>query len=122
MTSLLTSISGQFGKTVFLGTLFPVLIVAILNGVLTIPLLSFGPALQTQLKDVAIGEDKWGAIFLVFVVLVLTGFLYNLNIHIIRLYEGYAWKESWLGWLWMHRKKKVYRHAGPLRLSLRYLR
>jgi hypothetical protein len=122
MTSLLTSISGQFGKTVFLGTLFPVLIVAILNGVLTIPLFSFGPAFQTQLKDVAIGEDKWGAVFLVFVVLVLTGFLYNLNIPIIRLYEGYPWKESWLGWLWMRRKKKVHQHAGALRLSLRYLR
>ena len=122
MTSLLSSISGQFGKAIFLGTLFPVLIVAILNDVLTVPLLSFGAAWQTSLKDIAVGEDKWGAVFLVFIVLVVTGFLYNLNIPILRLYEGYPWKDSWLGGLWLDKKKQVYRHAHPLRLSLRYLR
>jgi hypothetical protein len=122
MTSLLTSISGQFGKAIFLGTLFPVLVVAILNDLITIPLLSFGPALQAQLSRIAIGEDKWGTIFLVFVVVVLTGFLYNLNIPIIRLYEGYPWKNSCLGWLWTYRKKRRFKHVRPLRLSLRYLR
>jgi hypothetical protein len=122
MTSLLTSISGQFGKVVFLGTLFPVLVVAILNDLLTIPLLSFGPGLQARLSRIAGGEDKWGAILLVFIVVVVTGFLYNLNIPIIRLYEGYTWKESWIGWFWTCRKKKQYRHARPLRLAMRYLR
>jgi hypothetical protein len=122
MTSLLSSISGQFGKSVFLGALFPVLIVAILNGLVTLPLLPSAAALQIHLKDIATGGETWGALLMVFCVLVATGFLYNLNIPIIRLYEGYPWKESWLGQLWMFRKKKVFVHAGPLRLSLRYLR
>jgi len=122
MTSLLTSISGQFGKAVFLGTLFPVLVAAILNDLITIPLLSFGPALQKQLSRIAVGEDKWGAVLLAFIVVVATGFLYNVNIPILRLYEGYPWKESWLGWLWTYRKKKRFRQARPLRLALRYLR
>ena len=87
MTSLLTSISGQFGKAVLLGTFFPVLLVAILNDLITIPLLSFGPVLQAQLSRIAIGEDKWGAVLLAFIVVVATGFLYDVNIPIIRLYE-----------------------------------
>lgn len=122
MTSLLTSISGQFGKAVVLGILFPVLIVSILNDLITVPLLSFGPVLQAQLSRIATGEDKWAAVFLVFVVVVVSGFLYNLNIPIIRLYEGYSWKGSWLGRLWSWRKKKLFQRVGPLRLSLRYLR
>ena len=122
MTSLLTSISGQFGKAVLLGTFFPVLLVAILNDLITIPLLSFGPALQAQLSRIAIGEDKWGAVLLAFIVVVATGFLYDVNIPIIRLYEGYPWKESWLGWLWTYRKRARFRQAGPLRIAIRYLR
>ncbi|HYM75665.1 MAG TPA: hypothetical protein VE377_06770 [Candidatus Dormibacteraeota bacterium] len=122
MTTLLSSISGQFGKAILLGTLFPVLIVSILNDLITVPLLPSGPALQKQLSRIAVGEDKWAAIVLIFVVVVVSGFLYNLNIPIIRLYEGYPWKRSYLGWLWMWRKKRTWRRMGPLRLSLRHLR
>src|SRR4051812_28477672 len=75
MTTLLSSISGQFGKAILLGTLFPVLIVSILNALITVPLLASGPALQEQLSRIAVGEDKWAAIVLVFVVVVVSGFL-----------------------------------------------
>ena len=122
MTTLLTSISGQFGKAILLGTLFPVLIVSILNELITLPLLSFGSDLQAKLGRIALGEDKWAAVFLVFVVVVVTGFLYNLNVPIIRLYEGYPWKDSWVGWVWTRRKRELYRQTGPLRLALRHLR
>src|SRR6266481_1635993 len=122
MTTLLTSISGQFGKMVALGTLFPVLIVSILNNVISVPLLPFAPAWQRQLSRIATGEDKWATVLPLFVVVVATGVLYNLNIPVIRLYEGYSWKESYLGQLWTRRKKERFRKAGPLRLAMRYLR
>jgi len=122
MTSLLTSISGQFGKAILLGTLFPVLIVSVLNELIIAPMLSFGPALQEQLRKIATGEDKWAAVSLLFVVLVITGILYNLNIPIIRLYEGYPWKKSGVGWLFAWPKKKRFREVIPLRKAVRYLR
>jgi hypothetical protein len=122
MTGLLSSISGQFGKMVVLGTLFPVLIVSVLNIVIVAPVVPFAAELQTQLKRVAIGEDKWTAVVLVFVVLVLTGFLYNLNISIIRLYEGYPWQDSWIGRLLAWRHKRRLREATSLRTAIRYLR
>ena len=122
MTTLLTSISGQFGRMVVLGTLFPVLLVSILNELIVAPILPFGSAVQDQFRKIATGEDKWAAVSLVFVVLVITGILYNLNIPIIRIYEGYPWKESYLGTLFARRKKKRFRAVVPLRLAMRYLR
>ena len=122
MTSLLTSISGQFGKAILLGTLFPVLMVSILNELIVVPLFSFGPALQEQLRKIATGEDKWAAVSLLFAVVVVTGMLYNLNIPIIRLYEGYPWRESGIGWLFTRRKKKHFREAISLRKAIYSLR
>jgi len=122
MTTLLTSISGQFGKSVILGILFPVLLVSILTELIVGPIMPFGAAIQNQLKQIATGDDKWAAVALVFVVLVLTGILYNLNIPVIRVYEGYPWKDSYLGNLFARSKKKQFNKAVPLRLALRYLR
>ena len=122
MTSLLSSISGQFGKAVILGSLLPVLILAILNVVIVAPLLPETSAIQARLARVAVGEERWAAVTLGFVVLVLTGLLYNLNIPIIRLYEGYPWRQSWVGILFTWPKKKRFAAAVPLRLALRYLR
>jgi hypothetical protein len=121
MTTLLTSISGQFGKIILLGTLFPVLIVSILNELLVIPILPFG-GLQDQLRKAATGEDKWTAVTLVLIVVVIAGIIYNLNIPIIRAYEGYPWKDSYLGTLWAQGKKERFRKVVPLRLAMRYLR
>jgi hypothetical protein len=114
MTSLLSSISGQFGKSIFLGAMFPVLIVAVLNSLLTVPLLPFADVSQKHIQQIATGKETWGAILLVFAVVFVTGVLYNLNIPIIRMYEGYPWQESWLGWLSMHRKKKIFADGMPV--------
>jgi hypothetical protein len=122
MNTLLSSISGQFGKMILLGTLFPVLIVSILNVLLVAPILPFGPAIQNQLRRIAIGEDKWSAVALLFVVLVITGVLYNLNIPIIRVYEGYPWQHSYLGEAFSKRKKERFNEAIPLRQAVRCLR
>lgn len=121
MNTLLSSISGKFGQTVMLGTLFPVLIVCILNEVLVAPILPVGPAIQDQLRRIAIGEDKWAAVALLFIVLVITGVLYNLNIPIIRIYEGYPWKDSYIGATFSKRKKQRFNQAKPLRLAIRWL-
>jgi hypothetical protein len=122
MGSLLSAISGQFAKVVALGTLFPVLIISILNVVLVTPMLPNAGSIQAQLKRIAVGDDKWSAVALTFVVVVLTGVLYNLNIPIIRLYEGYPWRDSWLGAVFVYGKKKELRQTITLRLAIRNLR
>lgn len=119
MGSLLSAISGQFAKVVTLGTLFPVLIISILNVMLVTSIFPNSELLQTQLKRIAVGETTWGAVALTFVVLVITGILYNLNIPIIRLYEGYPWQKSLIGALLVQRKKKRLTEAMRLRSDSR---
>jgi hypothetical protein len=48
--------------------------------------------------------------------------LYNLNIPIIQLYEGYPWEKSWLGAWLKRRQQRRFREAKSLRLRSRGLR
>lgn len=122
MTSLLSAVSGQFAKSIIMGTLFPVIIFSILAVAFVGPVVQLPPYLAEQLKRLALGEDKWTIVVLTFVVLVLTGVLRNLNIRIIRLYEGYPWRNSWLGERCKERKRKWLKEAKPLRDKLKSLR
>ena len=121
MGTFLGSISGGFAKGALLGTMFPVLIVLGLNAMVVAPLLSFGPALQDRLKNIALGAEGWPLVAFSFAVTVLTGLLYNLNIPIIRLYEGYPFERSAIGRIMSARWQRRFRRAQPLRLALRYL-
>lgn len=97
MGSLLSAISGQFAKFIILGTLFPVVVVTALNLVFVVPLLPPSYQIPIHIEKIAVGDEKWQAVFLTFLVLILTGLLYDLNIPIIRMYEGYPWRGSLLG-------------------------
>jgi hypothetical protein len=97
MGTFLSSISGQLAKPVVFGTLFPVVIISILDMLLLPSLLPHSQEIQAHLNKVLVGDDKWGVVVLTFVVMVVTGLLYNLNIPIIQFYEGYPWKGSWIG-------------------------
>jgi hypothetical protein len=114
MGGLLSAISGQFAKAIILGTLFPVIICSALNIFLVAPLLPQTQSLPGQLLKIAFGEDKWGAVILTFVVLLITGLLYNLNIPIIRLYEGYPWADSTLGKYFVWREARRFKEASDL--------
>lgn len=114
MGSFLSSISGQFAKPIVSGTLFPVVIISILDMLLLPPILPHSYEIQARLAKIVVGDDKWGVVVLTFVVLVLTGLLYNLNIPIIRLYEGYPWQESWIGKLLTSRNRSRLQEAQLL--------
>lgn len=102
MGSLLSAISGQFAKFIILGTLFPVVVVTALNLMFVVPLLPPSHQIPIHIEKIAVGDEKWQAVFLTFLVLILTGLLYDLNIPIIRLYEGYAWRRSVFGRILRH--------------------
>jgi len=106
MNSLLTAISGQFAKAIALGTLFPVIILAVLNIIFVAPLLPQTAFLADKLQLIAVGDEKWGAVAFLFVVLVITALLYHLNIPITKLYEGYSWMDSIIG-RWAIRRKQA---------------
>ncbi len=94
MTGILSSISGQFSKALILGTFLPVTVFVILLQVFVVPLLPSDWPLLAPLE--ALGA-QWQLLVLTLFAIVLSGLLYNLNTPIIRFYEGYPWRHSWLG-------------------------
>jgi len=94
LTSILSSISGYFSKSLILGTFLPVAIFIVLALVLLVPYLP--PDIVVSLPLERLGEE-WKVIGGSFVAVVLSGLIYNLNIPILRLFEGYPWENSWIG-------------------------
>ena len=94
MGGLLSGISGYFSKYLILGTFLPMVIFAILSWLLVVPLL---PADWPVLKPLETLDLQWRVLGISFLTIVGTGFLFNVNIPLIRLYEGYPWKDLWIG-------------------------
>ncbi|MEO6195137.1 MAG: hypothetical protein ABIS20_19135 [Thermoanaerobaculia bacterium] len=112
MNNILSAISGQFGKAIFLSTMLPVVVFVLLSWALVVPLV---PPNVSWLAWVGGLENEWRLAALSLIVLLLTALLYNLNGPIIRFYEGYPWQDSVLGRL----RKKVHRERF-LRVRVRW--
>ncbi len=93
MTGLLSAISGQFTKSLILGALFPAAVFAFFWLTVVAPL--FPPDIALAAPKV-LGADA-GAVSITLATLLLAGLLYNLDVPLIRLYEGYSWQASWIG-------------------------
>lgn len=119
MGSLLSSISTQLAvRSIILGTFFPVVLLTALNILFVGPLIAW-PALQSHFEKLAIGDEKWSVVLLTLAATAVTGILYNLNTPIIRLYEGYPWKDSFIGSLFVRRKVSKFRAIRNLQGSFR---
>jgi hypothetical protein len=61
-------------------------------------------------------EKEWRVIGVSFIVIVVSGLIYNLNIPILRLYEGYPWRTSLIG-SWLTRRERAKFDSAQLRLD-----
>jgi hypothetical protein len=104
MTSILSSISGQFSKSLILGTLLPVVLFLILGMIFVIPLFPYDWQFLRQL----IALDSQTVVVFTFITVVLSGLLYSFNDAIRRCYEGYPWQHTWVGqWRIRHHKTQL---------------
>jgi hypothetical protein len=104
VTSILSSISGYFSKSLILGTVLPVVIFMVLAMLFLVPLLPSDMTFLTRLEGI---DKQWKVIAASFVAIVISGLVYNLNIPILRWYEGYPWRNSLIGtWLTRRHKKR----------------
>ena len=94
MTQIISSISGYFSKSLILGTFLPVVIFILLAALFVAPFL---PSDFPALVGFRSLDKEWKTVATSFIAIVITGLIYNLNIPILRLYEGYPWRNSWLG-------------------------
>src|SRR3712207_283752 len=95
MTSILSTISGQFTKSLIFATVIPVILFVVLSVTFVGPLAPQG--WQTALAPLQAMETEWKVLALTVAVVALSGLLYNLNTPVIRLYAGYPWKDSFVG-------------------------
>lgn len=105
MTSILSTISGYFTKSILLGTLLPVSVFIIFYFVLIRPLL---PADLQILVPLAALDPQWQVVLVTLFTVLLSGLIYSLNIPIIQLFEGYPWEKTWFGKRRKNRYKKLY--------------
>src|SRR5688572_19937730 len=97
VTDVVSALSGRIGKSLAVGALLPAVLFVVLALRFLRPLLPDSWPLHNALSTL---NDAETAITLALLTLILTGFLYALNPSIIRLYEGYPWRNSPLGkWL-----------------------
>jgi hypothetical protein len=94
MTSILSSISGHFGKALMLGAFLPATVFMLLWSIFIEPII---PAMQTLLQPLGMFSEQWPVLAAIFIIVVITGLLFSLNITIIQFYEGYPWQDSYLG-------------------------
>lgn len=98
MTNILSMISGSFSRVLLLGTFFPVTVFALLFYLVVVP---FFPADIAVLRPLRTLDTAWTTALLTLLLIVISGILYNLNVPITRLYEGYSWRDSRIGG-WAH--------------------
>ena len=97
MNSILSAISGRFTQSLVLGTLFPATLFVV------IALATVGYSLPSNFTLIMVFQtfDKeWKIILIISSSVLLSGFLHNLNFSIIRFYEGYSWRSSWIAQNW----------------------
>ena len=104
MGTILSSVSGQFAKSILLGTFFPVVLFVIALTAKILPMAGAKP--QTLLAEVFPWETDSALVAVTAFALIITVLLYSLNNSLIRLYEGYPWRSSWLG-QWRQARQQV---------------
>ena len=119
MNGFISLVSGQFTRTLILGTFFPVILFLLLTLLAVEPLLPNGMPLVRTFQTL---DAPWEVLAFTLVAVVLTVFLYNLNIPIIRIYEGYPWLESGIGKRRQNRFVKEYCEIRRLIPQLRAIR
>ena len=112
MTSLLSTISGQFTRNLILGYFLPVVVFVALGMIFIVPIF---PADWPLLKPFLGFGVESKVIGLTLVAIVMTGVLFNLNIPLLRLYEGYPWRNSLIGKAMTLRKRKQFAMARARR-------
>jgi hypothetical protein len=108
MGGIFSTLSGYFTKSFIIGALFPVVLFLFLFSALVI---AFFLQDIRLIKDLESLDAQWKVAGASLFVLVFAVLIYNLNLPILRLYEGYPWKDSFVGLLRTRHYKKMFDRA-----------
>jgi hypothetical protein len=114
MNDFLGKVSGQMIGPMVIGVLFPVLLFLMAFGLVVLPIMPFGHQYTRLARDPQLWRSG-DAISAIVIILLLTVLLHQLNNPLIRLYEGYSWRESWIGRLGRQHQQRRWKHAKAMR-------
>jgi hypothetical protein len=116
MTDFLTKISNQIIGPMILSTFFPVVLFVAAFALVVLPLAPFGQPWTGVVANPTDWQKNGIAVLeITFLVLVLSVVLYNLNSPIVRMYEGYPWRHSYIGKLLQKRQQSKLERASLIR-------
>jgi hypothetical protein len=122
VANILSSVSGQFSKALILGAFFPTALFVLFAWLFLTPLIPTDWVFFAPLKAL---DPQWQLAALTILAIILSGILNNLNISIIRLYEGYRWQNTSIGGWFTERQESRraalqgrYNRLQPLASSL----
>ncbi len=94
LTDLLTTVSGNFNRSLILGAFLPMIIFTTFFLLTAYPLFPENFPIFSYLNSL---ESEWMVIAIAFLIIVLSAVLFIFNNPLIRIYEGYPWRDSWYG-------------------------
>jgi hypothetical protein len=118
MTGLLSTISGKFGQMLILGTFAPVSVFVLLLLITVLPLVPPDYPPVVTLTGI---ETQWKVVIVTAATIMMSLLLYNLNIPLIRLYEGYPWRATPLGRRRVRHYQAKFKSLQARRVGLRAL-
>ena len=86
MSGLFSTISGFFSRAWILGAFLPTVIFLAFFILLVVPFFAANFRLLEGLKTLG---TEWQVLSVTFLTIVVSGLLFNLNVPVIRVYEGY---------------------------------
>jgi hypothetical protein len=93
VTSIFSTISGQFGKAWILGAMLPVALFTVFGLIIVQPLLPDDWQVFGSLDDLNLNHVLAVTVWTI----LASGLLFHLNGPLVRMYEGYPWERGWIG-------------------------
>jgi hypothetical protein len=119
LNSILSTLSGQFGRALVMGHLLPAFLFIL---VLLLVVQGFVPLPGLPSEPADLLADPWGLTAVSLFSIGLAGLLYSFRLTLLRLFQGYPWKDSWLGRRQIARHRKIFDASYSRRIAMRYLR
>src|SRR5271157_5327084 len=116
MNDFISKVSAQIIGPMILTAFFPTVLFVLALALVVFPTAHVGADFSNAVKDAAFYQKNGlAALEITFLILVLAVVLYYLNTPIVRLYEGYQWKESVMGKLLTNRQIRKMERASLIR-------
>lgn len=116
MADLFAKIPAQFTRALILSAFFPVLLFFTAFTLVVLPMTNRGADFVSAVRDPAVwSQSPFVVLIVTIIILVLSIVLNSMNVPIIRFYEGYPWRKSFIAAPFLARQLRIFDRATQTR-------